>query len=194
MEPISTADSSAQSSSFFITSLTEHENIDEVITMWQAAFAEPPNTPRYANDLKQQLLEHMQLPNFLGFLAKQSIDNKILGIIYGYSNGAGQWWYNSVSKAVGPVITKSVLNDSFCLTELGVLASARRQGIATQLVNMLLTHQAHPNVTLSTRSDNVKGLTFYHSTGWTTLVSRMSFGWGFPPYDILIRKINTGHK
>jgi ribosomal protein S18 acetylase RimI-like enzyme len=137
--------------------------------------------------LRDQLYRHSTLPDFCGFVARDAHSGAVLGLVYGYTNAPGQWWRDRVAEAAGMQRAWNILHDSYCLTELGVVPAGRRQGIAHSLVRELMAHQPHPRLLLSTRSDNHEGLAFYHATGWQTALPKMSFGFGYPPYDILER-------
>jgi ribosomal protein S18 acetylase RimI-like enzyme len=170
---------------FAIVPFSLESEIDSVVRAWAEAFVDPPNGPRSASDLKQQLLRHSLCPGFVGFVARDHASGAIAGVTYGYSNAPGQWWRDRVAHALGKQ-QMALIHNSFCLTELGVIPSARRHGIANALVMALLRRQPHPLALLSTRSDNQGGLAFYQRTGWRVLLPYMSFGWNFPPYAILM--------
>ncbi len=170
---------------FNVAPFTVRENLDPIVTAWAAAFVEPPNGPRQAIELRHQLLRHSRYDGFRGFVARDRASGQVLGVIYGYSNAQGQWWRDQVARSMGPGRV-ALLDDSYCLTELGVIATARRLGVARALVATLLTSQPHPRALLSTRADNYDGLAFYRRTGWQVVLPTMSFGWNFPPYSILM--------
>lgn len=170
---------------FAITPFSMRDELQPLLDAWASAFAAPPNGPRHEIELRDQLQRHSALPNFCGLIARSTETGAILGLTYGYSNAPGQWWRDRVAVALGPRHAGPVLHNTFCLTELGVVPAGRRQGIAEALVRELLARQPHPRALLSTRSDNTEGLAFYRVTGWRIIVPHMSFGWGFPPYDIL---------
>ena len=174
--------------SFHIDPFSPTEDRQPILAAWVRAFAEPPNGPRLEDDLAEQLERHMSCRDFAGFTARDGQSGQVLGFIYGYTNSPGEWWNDRVAQAMNAGQVKQILQHSYCLTELGVIPEARRQGIADALVDALVTAQPHPCVLLSTRSDNRAGKAFYHATGWRTLLPAMSFGWNYPPYDILLRE------
>jgi len=176
-------------SDFIITPFLAGDSLNDIVTAWSQAFREPPNGPRFPQELERQLHQHFAFPQFHGFVARELVDQQVLGIIYGYSNQPGQWWYDRVAHALGKKRTEEYLRHSFCLTELGVVAATRRRGVADALVTTLLTHQPYPLALLSTRSDNNAGLAFYRATGWKVLLPEMSFGWNYPPYAILMKQV-----
>lgn len=172
---------------FAIVPFDRHDPLRPIVAAWARAFTEPPNGPRSSADLEAQLQRHLRCPGFAGFVARDATQGDILGIVYGYSNVAGEWWRDRVAQAMSLAQIHQVLDQSYCLSELGVIPEARRLGIAEALVNALEAAQPHPYLLLSTRSDNRHGLAFYGATGWHVLLPAMSFGWNYAPYDILMR-------
>ncbi len=178
---------------FTIMPFARYDDLAPIVAAWARSFAEPPNGPRLAADLEAQVIRHMQSPDFAGFVARALTSEHgpqfgdVLGMIYGYSNQPGEWWRERVAMAMTPDQVTEILNHSYCLSELGVVPEARRMGIAEALVATLVAHQPHPYILLSTRSDNRSGKAFYAATGWQILLPSMSFGWNYPPYDILLR-------
>jgi ribosomal protein S18 acetylase RimI-like enzyme len=171
--------------SFQIVPFTLHDDLAPIVAAWRDAFAEPPSGPRSARDLQDQLRWHATFVGFTGCIACEATTGRVQGIVYGFSNQPGQWWRDRVAVALGQSRTRELLDDSFCLMELGVIRAARRQGIAEALVAALLARQPHPQALLSMQSDNKGALAFYQATGWHTVAPQMSFGSGFAPYDIL---------
>jgi 8-oxo-dGTP diphosphatase len=77
------------------------------------------------------------------------------------------------------------LEPSWCLVELGVLAGARRQGMAQALHDALLQTATLPTVVLSTQVNNTAALEFYKKNGYSTLLESLVFTPGLIPYTIL---------
>jgi GNAT superfamily N-acetyltransferase len=169
---------------FDITPFTPQDDLRALVAAWKDAFSEPPASYRSLGELTDQLRWHGTFPGFIGVLARDLASGAVLGMTYGFSNRPGQWWRDRVATAIGPERTRMVLDDSFCLMELGVVRAARRRGVARALVAALLARQPHPRALLSMQSDNHGGQAFYLATGWTLVIERMSFGAGFLPYDI----------
>lgn len=178
---------------FVITAFSGADDLNPIIAAWARAFVEPPNGPRQLEDLRAQLSRHLACPEFHGFVACDATDGATLGVVYGYATTPGEWWRDRVAQAMTPEQVTAILDRGFCLSELGVTPEARRRGIAAALVTRLLAAQPFPFALLSTRSDNDAGLAFYRATEWSVLLPRMSFGWNFPPYDILLRRVAKDH-
>ena len=173
---------------FRIEPFTLTSELPPIVATWRDAFAQPPGGPRSVRELTEQLHWHGTFPGFLGLVARDEQHDTIMGLVYGFSNQSGQWWRDRVADAIGRERTHTILTDSFCLMELGVHRTYRRQGVADALVTALLAQQPYPSALLSMQSDNLTALAFYRATGWETLIARMSFGIGFLPYDILLRR------
>ncbi len=175
--------------SFAIAPFTPAGDVKPIIAAWKDAFSDPPHSYRSTSDLADQLAWHGTFPGFIGLAARDEATGTVLGMTYGFSNHPGQWWRDRVAEALGPQQTRELLDDSFCLMELGVIRAARRRGIAQALVAELLARQPHPRALLSMQSDNLTGLAFYRATGWRTILEKMSFGVGFLPYDIMLHEV-----
>jgi GNAT superfamily N-acetyltransferase len=169
---------------FAITPFTLAEDLTPILTVWRDAFRDPPASYRSLGDLEDQLRWHATFPGFVGVAARDVASGMMLGMTYGFSNRPGQWWRDRVAEAIGPHQARALLDDSFCLMELGVVRAARRQGVALALVAELLARQPHPRALLSMQSDHRGGRAFYLATGWQVVIERMSFGPGYLPYDI----------
>jgi ribosomal protein S18 acetylase RimI-like enzyme len=174
---------------YVLLPFTTQDDLDPIITAWQAAFATVPNHWRGRQELWDQLAFHGGFPGFTGFVARDTARDTIAGVVYGFRNAPGQWWRDRVARSLGAERTLEILDDSFCLMELGVLPDARRFGVARLLVQGLLAAQPHPRALLSVESHNEGARRFYLATGWQVLLARMSFGPGFLPYDIMLTHV-----
>ncbi len=168
---------------------TTQDDLEPIIAAWQAAFATVPNHWRGRQELRDQLVFHGGFPGFAGFVARDTEHDAIAGIVYGFRNTPGQWWRDRVARSLGTERTLEILDDSFCLMELGVMPDARRFGVARLLVHDVLAAQPHPRALLSVESHNEPARRFYLATGWRVLLTRMSFGAGFLPYDIMLTQV-----
>jgi GNAT superfamily N-acetyltransferase len=185
MSNTASQDNMGAAQTFGIAPFTPQDDLRALVAAWKDAFADPPASYRSLGELTEQLRWHGTFPGFTGVAAYDARSGAVLGLTYGFSNRPGQWWRDRVAEAIGPEQTRTVLDHSFCLMELGVVRAARRRGVGRALVAALLTQQPHPCALLSMQTDNRGGRAFYLATGWTVLIERMSFGVGFLPYDIL---------
>jgi ribosomal protein S18 acetylase RimI-like enzyme len=84
------------------------------------------------------------------FRAAVDDDDEIVGFVYGYTGGYGQWWTDRVAADMSAE-TKSVWLDPphFEVVQLHVLPSAQRTGIGARLLDALLEAQPHDRALLS---------------------------------------------
>jgi ribosomal protein S18 acetylase RimI-like enzyme len=108
-------------------------------------------------------------------------DARLLGFVYGYLGGAGQWWHDRVAEALGAAGAARWLGPGhFEFTELHVRAERRRQGLGGTLHDAVLAGLAAPTAVLSTQTDNEPALALYGRRGWKVIVPYLDFGSGRP--------------
>lgn len=114
---------------------------------------------------------------FLGAFA----DGRLLGFVYGYRGGPGQWWHDRVAAALGPAGTERWLGPAhFEFTELHVRGEYRRRGIGGSLHDALLDGVDADTAVLSTQTDNEPAIALYLGRGWQVIVPYLDFGSGRP--------------
>jgi ribosomal protein S18 acetylase RimI-like enzyme len=114
---------------------------------------------------------------FLGAFA----DGRLVGFVYGYRGGAGQWWHDRVASALGADGTERWLGPGhFEFTELHVRAEYQRRGIGGRLHDALLDGVDAPTAVLSTQTDNEPAIALYAGRGWQVIVPYLDFGSGRP--------------
>jgi ribosomal protein S18 acetylase RimI-like enzyme len=119
-------------------------------------------------------------------------DERLLGFVYGYSGGAGQWWHDRVAAALGVAGTAHWLGPKhFEFTELHVRSERRRQGIGGTLHDAVLAGLDAPTAVLSTQTDNEAALALYRRRGWKVIVPYLDFGSG-RPFLIMGKDLHAG--
>ena len=114
---------------------------------------------------------------FLGAFA----DRRLLGFVYGYRGGRGQWWHDRVAAALGAAGTERWLGPAhFEFTELHVRGEYRRHGIGGSLHDALLDGVDASTAVLSTQTDNEPAIALYLGRGWQVIVPYLDFGSGRP--------------
>jgi ribosomal protein S18 acetylase RimI-like enzyme len=114
---------------------------------------------------------------FLGAFAER----RLIGFVYGYRGGAGQWWHDHVARALGPDGEQRWLAPGhFEFTELHVRSDFRRRGIGGSLHDALLEGVDAPTAVLSTQTDNEPAIALYAGRGWHVIVPYLDFGSGRP--------------
>jgi ribosomal protein S18 acetylase RimI-like enzyme len=114
---------------------------------------------------------------FLGAFA----DDRLVGFVYGYRGGVGQWWHDRVAGALGPdAAARWLAPGHFEFTELHVRAAFQRRGIGGRLHDSVLDGIDAPTAVLSTQTDNAPAIALYAGRGWRVIVPYLDFGSGRP--------------
>ena len=114
---------------------------------------------------------------FLGAFAER----RLVGFVYGYRGGPGQWWHDRVAAALGPDGAERWLAPRhFEFTELHVREEFRRRGIGGSLHDAVLDGIDAPTAVLSTQTDNEPAIALYRARGWQVIVPYLDFGSGRP--------------
>jgi ADP-ribose pyrophosphatase YjhB (NUDIX family)/GNAT superfamily N-acetyltransferase len=109
------------------------------------------------------------------------------GFAFGSRAAPGQWWRDQVALNISD---PSVLDNCWCLVEIGVLKAHRQRGIASSMLEFLIRDLPHARAALSTQLSNTAARAFYAKHGWHALVQSMIFASGQEPYTILGRTLN----
>jgi GNAT superfamily N-acetyltransferase len=113
----------------------------------------------------------------------------LAGFGYGYTGEYGQWWTDSVARALTDD-QRAVWLDAahFEVVELHVAPPRQRGGIGSTLLAQLLSRQPHDRAVLSTQRGSRKARGFYAKNGWSEL-AEVDFGPGYPPYLVLGKRL-----
>ena len=125
------------------------------IRAYADAFSEPPYCdPDRGNEIRDRLRgEHSRRSGFRA-LAALGPSRRVAGMAYGYHGLHGQWWHDTVSKALPRGQGDDWLGDSYELVELAVHPRCQRQGVASALIEELVAGRAERTCVLSTRTDS----------------------------------------
>ena len=125
------------------------------IRAYADAFSEPPYCdPDRGKEIRDRLRgEHSRRPGFRAFAALGP-GHRVAGMVYGYRGMDGQWWHDTVSRAVPRNRRDEWLANSYELVELAVHPRCQRQGVAPALIEELLAGRAERTCVLSTRIDS----------------------------------------
>ncbi|HEY6963417.1 MAG TPA: GNAT family N-acetyltransferase [Gaiellaceae bacterium] len=135
----------------------------------------------------QRLPRHVGRRDFVFLVARDR--GEVVGFGYGYSGEYGQWWTDSVARALTPEQRAEWLDvPHFEIVELHVRPSRQRAGVGSLLLAQLLTRQPHDRAVLSTQTGSRKARGFYAKNGWTELAD-VDFGPGYPPYIVLGKRL-----
>src|SRR4051794_33207978 len=107
-----------------------------------------------------------------GFRLARAYDEErgLVGFAYGYTGQPGQWWTDSVRKALQPAIAEEWVGGHFELVSIGVVPAARRMGTGRRLLNALLDGLPHDRFLLMTTAEETDpARALYESDGWAVL-------------------------
>lgn len=143
----------------------------EALDVYVTAMGYPPGTAQHRAPL---WLEHMRRTGWRGVAALDAND-AVVGIVYGYRGGAGQWWYEQVRKglasALPPAQVDSWLTDYFEFTELHVLPRMQGHGLGEQLLRAVLAEPSPASrVLLSTPEGPSRAWRLYRRLGFLDLL------------------------
>lgn len=161
-----------------ITSDDLAPNLDELAKVYYSAFSEPPYAETEAaaeQFVARQLPLHAERPGFRLCVSRAWPGGPIAGFAYGYAGMPGQWWYETVSAAIGPALTTRWMADYFELVELAVTPGAQRQGFGGALHDALLRNLPHRTAMLTAYPDAIAALRLYTHRDWQTVRERLTF-------------------
>ncbi|GEL25496.1 acetyltransferase [Pseudonocardia sulfidoxydans NBRC 16205] len=164
--------------------------VDEALAVYVAAMGYPRSTARQRRSL---WLDHGRRP---GWRAVGWLDaaGALVGIAYGYSGGAGQWWYDEVRRGLDDDPAASLwLSDYLELTELHVRPDTQGARLGEGLLRALLTDTGHSRVLLSTPEYGERppgrAWRLYRRTGFVDVLRHHRFTGDARPFAVLGRTL-----
>jgi ribosomal protein S18 acetylase RimI-like enzyme len=106
---------------------------------------------------------------------------------YGYHGSNGQWWHDTVVRALDAVAAAEWLGDSYELVEIAVQPSLQGLGIGAALIEKLLEGRPEATCVLSTRTDS-EAHRLYRRLGFEEL-NEMAFTAGGYPFYVMGKKL-----
>ena len=124
------------------------------------------------------------------FVAEHNEEGKLAGIAYGYVGEPGQWWHDTVAKAMDePARARWLAPGHFEFVELAVRPDLRRRGIGGRLHDALLAGLSAPTAVLSTEVENYLARALYLRRGWEIVVPEIDFGPDYPPFLVMGKEL-----
>ncbi len=127
-----------------------------------------------------------------GFRALAVIDDgsdEPVGFGYGFRGAAGQWWHDTVSRALaasrGEQGAAAWLDDSFEVAELHVVPEYQGRGIGTDVLHRLASGRPERTALLSTPDTDSPARRLYRTSGFADLLTGFLFPGGDPPYAVM---------
>lgn len=113
------------------------------------------------------------------------LDDEVIGIAYGYGSRPGQWWHDSVRRAVPAHLAAPWLSNAFELSELHVLPRFQGAGIGRALLLSLVANAPFRTVLLSTPEGPTRAFALYRRLGFVDLARNYLFAGDSRPFAVL---------
>jgi len=133
---------------------------------------------------------HAGNPGFRALAVTDDGTGETVGFGYGFHGAAGQWWHDTVSRALaarsGDQVAAAWLGDSFEVAELHVVPDHQGHGVGAGVLLRLTAGRAERTALLSTRDADTPARRLYRGTGFTDLLTAFRFfPGGDPPYAVM---------
>jgi GNAT superfamily N-acetyltransferase len=102
-----------------------------------------------------------------------------------YLSVPGQFWYDSVLKAMTVELANEWLTQSFQLVDIAVTPETQGQGVGGRLHDGLFAELQYGKAVLSTKQAQTVAYWMYRERGWRVLVEDMWFPGVDRPYQIM---------
>jgi ribosomal protein S18 acetylase RimI-like enzyme len=146
------------------TALTEDET-RALFDLYDAVFGDQPD---YATWRSGTWDRHRSRAGFR--LTRAYDDQRLIGFGYGYTGEHGQWWTDQAAGVLAPAVAESWLGGHFELVSIGVLESARGNGVGRALLDRLTAGLAHRRWLLMATADaDDPARRLYARAGWEVI-------------------------
>jgi len=161
--------------------------LDQLITVYAAAMRPPAEMLAGRRSI---MIGHAGYPGFRALTAAENGSSETIGFSYGFRGAAGQWWHDTVARALasahGAAVASAWLNDSFEVAELHVVPEYQGRGIGAGLLFRLTSGRPERTALLSTRDADSPARRLYRGAGFTDLLTGFAFfSGGEPPYAVM---------
>ena len=161
--------------------------LDQMITVYAAAMRPPVEMLPGRRSI---MAGHAGNPGFRALAVIADSTGAAVGFGYGFHGAAGQWWHDTVARAVaaarGTAAAASWLDDSFEVAELHVAPDHQGHGIGAGVLLRLTSGRPERTALLSTRDADTPARRLYRGTGFTDLLTAFHFfPGGEPPYAVM---------
>ena len=161
--------------------------LDQMITVYAAAMRPPAEMLPGRRSI---MAGHAAHPGFRALLATEDGSGAPAGFGYGFHGAAGQWWHDTVSRALaarsGDGAAAAWLEDSFEVAELHVAPDHQGHGVGAGVLLRLTAGRPERTALLSTRDADTPARRLYRGTGFTDLLTAFRFfPGGEPPYAVM---------
>ena len=161
--------------------------LDQLIAVYAAAMRPPAEL---LTGRRSIMAGHTVNPGFRALAVIDDGTGEAVGFGYGFHGAAGQWWHDTVSRALaasrGDAAAAAWLDDSFEVAELHVAPDYQGRGVGAGLLLQLTSGRPERTALLSTRDADTPARRLYRGTGFTDLLTAFHFfPGGEPPYAVM---------
>ena len=161
--------------------------LDQLIAVYAAAMRPPAELLARR---RSNMAGHAGNPGFRALAVIADGTDAAVGFGYGFHGAAGQWWHDTVSRALaerrGDEAAAAWADDSFEVAELHVAPEHQGHGIGAGVLLRLTSGRPERTALLSTRDADTPARRLYRGTGFTDLLTEFRFfPGGEPPYAVM---------
>jgi len=161
--------------------------LDQLLAVYAAAMRPPPELLAGRRAI---MAGHAANPGFRALAVTDDTTGQAAGFGYGFHGGLGQWWHDTVNRALtaasGAAVAAAWLSDSFEVAELHVAPDYQGRGVGAGLLLQLTSGRPERTALLSTRDADTPARRLYRGTGFTDLLTAFRFfPGGDPPYAVM---------
>ena len=167
--------------------------LDQMIAVYAAAMRPPTEMLAGRRSI---MAGHAAHPGFRALLATEDGSGAPAGFGYGFHGAAGQWWHETVARALVAAhgaAAAAWLDDSFEVAELHVAPGHQGHGVGAGLLLRLTSDRPERTALLSTRDADSPARRLYRGVGFSDLLTGFIFFPGSePPYAVMGAELPLG--
>jgi ribosomal protein S18 acetylase RimI-like enzyme len=160
--------------------------IDQLIAVYAAAMRPPAEL---LAGRRSVMGGHAANPGFRALAVTDDGTGEAVGFGYGFHGTAGQWWHDTVRRALVAGYGDAAsdwLDNSFEVAELHVAPGYQGRGVGAGVLLRLTSGRGERTALLSTRDADTPARRLYRGTGFTDLLTAFHFfPGGEPPYAVM---------
>jgi ribosomal protein S18 acetylase RimI-like enzyme len=160
--------------------------LDQLVSVYAAAMRPPAEL---LAGRRSVMAGHAANPGFIALAVTD--EDRAVGFGYGFHGASGQWWHDTVRRALdgsrGTAVTADWLDDSFEVAELHVAPDYQGRGIGSDVLSRLASGRKERTAVLSTRDAETRARRLYRGVGFTDLLTGFHFypGSGEPAFAVM---------
>jgi GNAT superfamily N-acetyltransferase len=139
------------------------------------------------DDFARRLRVWRRQPGFV--LAEARHGGYVVGYACGLPLRPSTDWWREVTAPLPAAVTEERPGRTFALTQLLVRSSWRRQGIATELLDLILDGRAEERITVKLSAGATAAQAVFRTWGWAKVARTHGSGLSAPISDILVRPL-----